>query len=342
MPRYLSTRRFCRCGKNKISILNPCGNCCQLTLHKLLLLLLLALICLLWLLQSQRVDKTNVVTKLYYPRIFCIIVTYEYLHQYSAVHLKRTWVQHCDRHLFVSDAQHAELEPAVFLGLTDKWQRLRAQLEYVYNYHYADGDWFLIVNDDNFVVVDNLRHMLLPYNPKQRTYFGCKLKSAQNQTYMYDRSGIVLSSAALQQFVLKALPNETICSSGPQDNKSTLELARCLDAVQVEAGNSLDHLGHHRFLPFTLAVHLHGQLNVSIDSHSYFLEHSYYEVNNLSIAVSNSYICQQIHYMPIAYDRNYMIYNVKLFGVDRTITAVSHLKSLQKQKSQPFSFKKLL
>lgn len=81
-------------------------------------------------------------------RIFCIIVTYEYRHDHAAIHILRTWAKHCDHFLFVSDDNHHFLEPAVFMHLSSRWQRIRAHLEYVYGYHFHQGDWFLYANDD--------------------------------------------------------------------------------------------------------------------------------------------------------------------------------------------------
>lgn len=38
----------------------------------------------------------------------------------------------------------------MFAHINDKWQQMRAQLEYVYKYHFDEGDWFLYINDDKY------------------------------------------------------------------------------------------------------------------------------------------------------------------------------------------------
>ncbi|XP_034483539.1 glycoprotein-N-acetylgalactosamine 3-beta-galactosyltransferase 1-like [Drosophila innubila] len=320
MRRFFSTRRFFLCGKNKISILNPCSSCSTIICTTLYRLVVLGMFCLLVTLLLERDAATKTVAPPPPPpvassRIFCIISTYGYRHNSAAVYVKRTWAQHCDQFLVVSDDSHEELEPAVFMNLPDKWHQLRAHLEYVYKYHFDDGDWFLYANDDNFVVIENLRHMLLSYKSEELIYFGCKLRSLTNQVYMYDGSSMVFSSATLRNFVLQAMPNETLCTSRAMGNAATEELGRCLSKIHVQAGDSRDYLGYHRFLPFELKDHLGNPLNESVDLHKNFLARSYYHVPDLIVQASVRSISSHVNYMPNIYNLFYLTYKVKHFGM---------------------------
>lgn len=100
---------------------------------------------------------------------------------------------------------------------------------------------------------------------------------------MYDRAGMVLSSAALSQFVLKALPDATLCSPLSREHAAAEHLGRCLSNVNVEAGDSRDHFGQHRFLPFQFKEHMGKPLNTSLELHKNFLERSYYKVPDVSL-----------------------------------------------------------
>lgn len=100
---------------------------------------------------------------------------------------------------------------------------------------------------------------------------------------MYDRAGMVLSSAALRQFVLEALPNVTLCSPLPQKDASAEHLGRCLSNVNVEAGDSRDHYGQHRFLPFHIKEHMGKPFNTTLEQHKSFLARSYYRVPDVSL-----------------------------------------------------------
>ncbi|XP_032290024.2 glycoprotein-N-acetylgalactosamine 3-beta-galactosyltransferase 1 [Drosophila virilis] len=333
MGQLLGTRRFFLSGKNKISIINPCSSYCAMVcsiLRAIQKLAILGLLCLLVMKLLQR-DPEPKAARSAPPaaRIFCIISTYYYRQESTAVHVKRTWSKHCDKYLFVSDDAHEELEPAVFLNLNDKWMQMRAHFEYVYKYHFDEGDWFLYSNDDNFVVVENLRYMLQSYSPKELIYFGCKMRNAANQTFMYQRSGIVFSSAALRQFVLKAMPNETICSSSPQGDAATEQLGRCLSNVNVLAGDSRDHLGDHRFIPFVLKEHLGRPLNASLEYHKYFLDRFYYDILDLNVPASSRLICTKFEYMPHIYNFYYLTYQVRIFGASEARAWNEELEGVQ-------------
>ncbi|XP_022228341.2 glycoprotein-N-acetylgalactosamine 3-beta-galactosyltransferase 1 isoform X2 [Drosophila obscura] len=300
MVRHFSTRRLFLGGKNKCGVFNSW----------LLLGVIIFLLILLY--QRDETSSDNLVTLPTRPRIFCVIVTYAFRHEHAAIHIQKTWARHCDRYLFVSDDVHMVLEPAVFKNIGDKWQRIRAHLEYIYKYHFHQGDWFLYANDDNFVVVENLRHMLQSYSPEELIYFGCKMRS--NQIYMFDGSGIVLSAASLKRFVLEALINENLCSSQNRGREAAEELGRCLSNVNVIAGDSRDEWRKHRFLPFEVDIHLGGHMNDSIELHKYFLERSYYPVIDMNLPVSLRSICFHLMLIPIAYDLYYFTQNVHIFG----------------------------
>ncbi|KAH8312944.1 hypothetical protein KR067_003392 [Drosophila pandora] len=308
MPRLFNTRRLFLGSTKRVS---PC---------KGISLLLLGTICVLLMLHlkvkmDSRLSGLSIATTAQPPRIFCIIPCFKYRHDYAGIHVHRTWAQHCDHFLFVSDNVHNILEPAVFPGLYDKWHLLRAHLEYVHNYHFHQGDWFLYANDDNFVMVENLREMVKPYSHNELIYFGCKMKDSNSLPYMYEKSGILFSAASLKRFVLEALPNETICTFQARGDKATEELGRCLGNVNVIDGDSRDEQLGHRFLPFDSRIHLGSKLNESISEHKDFLDNSYYPVKDKQIPVSIKLISLPLDEIRFIYDLYYLAYIVRIFGV---------------------------
>ncbi|XP_017134541.1 glycoprotein-N-acetylgalactosamine 3-beta-galactosyltransferase 1 [Drosophila miranda] len=305
MVRHFSTRRLFLGGKNNCAVLNS----------SLLLGVIFFLLFLLYQRDATTSTSDILATPPPRPRIVCVIVTFEYRHEHAAIHIQKTWARHCDHYLFVSDNVHVALEPAVFQNIWDKWQRIRAHLKYTYKKHFHQGDWFLYANDDNFVFVENLRHMLQSYSPEELIYFGCKLRSSrEGLVYMFDGSGIVLSAASLKRFVLEALTDENLCSSQNRGGEAAEELGRCLSNVNVVAGDSRDEWHRHRFLPFETNIHLGGQMNSSIELHRYFLERSYYPVTDMNLPVSLRSICFHLMSMPLAYHLYYFTQNVRIFG----------------------------
>uniref|UniRef100_A0A914XKZ0 N-acetylgalactosaminide beta-1,3-galactosyltransferase n=1 Tax=Plectus sambesii TaxID=2011161 RepID=A0A914XKZ0_9BILA len=151
--------------------------------------------------------------------------------------------------------------PSINLNISEGrnflWGKTKAAFKYLYDRHLNDYDWFMKADDDTYVIVENLRFMLLAHQPTEPIYFGCRFKfeSVVQQGYMSGGAGYVLSREALRRFVEVALPNSTLCSS-THNGAEDLEMGKCLEQVGVFTGDSRDSKGRHRMLPFSPEAHV--------------------------------------------------------------------------------------
>ncbi|XP_069504634.1 glycoprotein-N-acetylgalactosamine 3-beta-galactosyltransferase 1 isoform X2 [Ambystoma mexicanum] len=205
-------------------------------------------------------------------RILCWVMTSPQNLKKKAKHVKATWSQRCNKILFMSSVEDKDF-PAV--GLETKegrdhlyWKTIKA-FQYVHDHHLEDADWFMKADDDTYVVLDNLRWLLSKHNPDQPIYFGRKFKPFVKQGYMSGGAGYVLSKEALRRFVTAFQEKTCIHSSSVED----LALGKCMEILNIEAGDSRDPTGKETFHPF-IPEHL---LNIGVlPKNFWYWNYNYY------------------------------------------------------------------
>uniref|UniRef100_A0A2M4BS04 Glycoprotein-N-acetylgalactosamine 3-beta-galactosyltransferase 1 n=1 Tax=Anopheles marajoara TaxID=58244 RepID=A0A2M4BS04_9DIPT len=274
---------------------------------------------------TQMVNLTDSV------RVLCWVMTTPENHQEKVVHLKATWGARCNKLLIMSSVADEAIGsialPIKEEGRQSLWNKTREAFRYIYQHHLAEYDWFLKADDDTYVVLENLRYFLHPFSPEMPIYFGSKFRYPEyvKQGYFSGGAGYVLSREAVRRFNEMALEDEEHCSVAY--DTEDLEMGKCMEYVNVTAGDSRDALGRKRFLPMEPVFHLTS--SVTEDPNFWYNQYSYYEPyygKNCcsSLAISFHYVPgKHMHMM------DYLIYDLHAWGSRYESPALPRAKTLE-------------
>uniref|UniRef100_A0A182J6M8 Glycoprotein-N-acetylgalactosamine 3-beta-galactosyltransferase 1 n=1 Tax=Anopheles atroparvus TaxID=41427 RepID=A0A182J6M8_ANOAO len=263
-------------------------------------------------------------------RVLCWVMTTPENHQEKVVHLKATWGARCNKLLIMSsvaDPVVGSIALPVEEGRKSLWNKTREAFRYIYERHLEEYDWFFKADDDTYVVMENLRYFLHAYTPQLPIYFGSKFRYPDyvKQGYFSGGAGYVLSREALRRFYERALGDAKHCST-TRDTED-LEMGKCMESVNVTAGDSRDQLGRKRFLPMEPVFHLTG--SITEDPDFWYNQYSYYEPLYGKNCCSDLAI--SFHYVPGKHMHmmDYLIYDLHAWGPSYDSPPLLREKSIQ-------------
>uniref|UniRef100_A0AC34R3N9 N-acetylgalactosaminide beta-1,3-galactosyltransferase n=1 Tax=Panagrolaimus sp. JU765 TaxID=591449 RepID=A0AC34R3N9_9BILA len=264
----------------------------------------------------QHVHEDNEVAKSLKEsvKVLCWIMTAK-KNVEKAITVNSTWAPRCNKYVFITANETLGL-PNVELkdvkeGREFLWAKTKAAFEWIYKNEINNYDWFLKADDDTYVVMENLRFMLLAHDPEKPTWFGCRFKPFTKQGYMSGGSGYVLSREAVRRFATDGLSNPKNCKptgTGAED----AEMGICLNKIGVIAGDSRDHKGLHRMLPFSPLSHLQAGGNKSMPD--WFHHYMFYPYTQGKECCSDYMI--SFHYVNkgVMYALDNLLYHIRPIG----------------------------
>ncbi|XP_049838918.1 glycoprotein-N-acetylgalactosamine 3-beta-galactosyltransferase 1-like [Schistocerca gregaria] len=248
-------------------------------------------------------------------RVLCWVMTGPKNHATKAAAVNATWGQHCDKLLFMT-SKHDTTLPTVALDVSEGRQHLWAKTQAAFKYIVHEGllestDWVLKADDDTFMVMENLRHLLLPLNASRALFVGLRLRPFSPEGFMSGGAGYVLSRMAVLRFVEEGLSGDIEgCNNTGKDGED-VAMGRCMVALNATFLDSRDSDGLERF-------HAYGpERQMAPDNEMNWLKnYSYYPLQPPSKCCSAAAV--SFHYISATAMRAmyYLIYSLKLHEVN--------------------------
>ncbi|TDG48499.1 hypothetical protein AWZ03_005043 [Drosophila navojoa] len=265
-------------------------------------------------------------------RVLCLVLTMPAHHKTKAAKVLSTWGSRCNKLIFMSSEDDDALG-AVNLNVSESrdnlYSKVRAGFAYAYEHFVEDYDWFLKADDDTYVIMENLRMFLYPFDPEAAVFFGYRFRTSYPHGYMSGGAGYVLSRDALRRLNLFALNNTKFCPLNTYSEDR--QIGYCLLNVGVTAGDSRDEHGRERFLP------LHPRhLMPSIQNGTWLTTYSYF-TPNMSDCCAETAI--SFHYTKMHdYDRyEFFLYHLRALGLPEKPTVLP-TKLTSEQMEQKLEF----
>uniref|UniRef100_A0A0K0FA82 N-acetylgalactosaminide beta-1,3-galactosyltransferase n=1 Tax=Strongyloides venezuelensis TaxID=75913 RepID=A0A0K0FA82_STRVS len=252
-------------------------------------------------------------------KIFCIFLSTPKNKKSRIRHQKNTWVKRCNAYIYASGKEDANI-PAIKAYRDDHYRFSYAKIDhafkYVYKHYINEYDWFLKIDCDTYVVMENLRMLLLDKDPNKPYYSGFQfnLKESKDKNFRYHHggSGYVMSKKTLSLLVTNGLGNKKYCNIKDHGFED-LEIGICLYNLKLKLNDGRDKYGRILYLPIALDQALSPYNN---NHKSYYLsERSIFKYPNGIEAMSEYPIAFHKVYGETMYMLEYLIYHMHVAGL---------------------------
>ncbi|CAD5223135.1 unnamed protein product [Bursaphelenchus okinawaensis] len=179
-----------------------------------------------------------------FSHIYFYVLTHTKNHQTKVPASHQTWMRHVDYaefHTFTKiDDQNIPYR-TLYTGLkedrTDLWCQMKRSIQYSYLNVSKEFNWYIKVDDDTYVIAENLNKFLKTLDPNKPIYAGSHFKLYVANGYVAGGL-IILSRSAVELLVYHVFPR--INSSCNEYGSGDVELGIYLEKIQVYPFHSRD------------------------------------------------------------------------------------------------------
>ena len=269
-------------------------------------------------------------------KVLCWIMIAPKYHKTRGVHIKNTWGKRCNKLLFMSSAEDPELDTIALPGnegLQYLWPKTKEAFKYIHENHLNEADWFMKADDDAYMIMENVRHLLYQYRPQTALYFGHRFVGNKSLNGYMQGGAYILSRKAVEKFVKLApscprrhkgyaedlyLGKVNQTANIPKKSRSLIcdLTGNCLTNTSIFV-DTRDNFEQARFLMF--GVERYYKIYGPDD---WFVEKAFYDVRRDTLdCCSDTPV--GFHYIKNVHEiflLEYLIYNVHPFGRDKNST----------------------
>ncbi|KAF1744283.1 hypothetical protein MXB_1438 [Myxobolus squamalis] len=205
-------------------------------------------------------------------KILCLSLTHPSKENYVKSVLK-TWGPKCDKLLFASRPLKIRA-PMIQINITEEsrenlWIKVRQSFIQIHDKLIDQFDWFLKLDDDTYIIMENLRHFLSQYDTDLPYFFG-KYHDGFGGFHS-GGGGYILSRKSLRLFssLIKKYSKFCPINHEPEDTM----MAKCLRHMKVYATKSLDKFQYELFSHlkiFDLIIPDLNYMKYGLDEHTDF------------------------------------------------------------------------
>ena len=122
---------------------------------------------------------------------------------------------------------------------------MRAGVQYVHKYHNGTFDWFMRIDDDGYVIMENLIMFLRRRDPNAPEMYGVDYRTYDG--YIGTGAGLSMSHRNFMERLVPSLDLDK-CRKEPT-HSDDVEISKCICLMSVTVGDSRDSRGRYRFFP---------------------------------------------------------------------------------------------